>query len=243
MTKILKEAVIYARFSPRPGGAKCESIEKQLDYARRFCALNDYSILAECADRAISGATRARPGLVQALRLACDAKASLVVYSLSRMARNTRDALEIADQLRSAGADMASVKENIDTRSPMGRFIFTLLASLAELERQQISARTSDAIKYRIASGLKQGGSPPYGYGIDPFDPKHERLILDPREQRVIREIMAMTESGMTPCGICKALNAAKTPARGKKWHHRTVQKIIHRTRNVKINIREEARS
>jgi DNA invertase Pin-like site-specific DNA recombinase len=140
-------AVIYARFSPRPNAEECESVEKQIERCRAYCAGHGYDVIAEFKDKDLSGGRADnRPGLQNAIARACRQKAILCVYSLSRLARCTRDAIDLAERLSAAGADLAVIQENVNTRSPMGRFIFTLFSALAQLEREQIGERTSTAM-------------------------------------------------------------------------------------------------
>ena len=75
-----------------------------------------------------------------------------MIYRLDRLARSTRDLLEIAEQLREAGAGLCSLGEPwADTTSPAGRMVLTIFAGIAEFERALIQERTG------------QGGQPPSG--------------------------------------------------------------------------------
>src|SRR5437879_6101246 len=94
-----------------------------------------------------------RPGLQRAIALACKHKAVLVVYKLDRLARNTRDALDVLERLPKSRADMASRIEQINSRSAMGKCFFTQRAGCAEREREQISARTSAAMRRYQSEG------------------------------------------------------------------------------------------
>ena len=123
------------------------SVEKQIERCRAYAAGHGYTVVAEHADKDLSGGRADnRPGLQKAIAEACRRQAVLVVYSLSRLARNTKDAIDLAERLNAAGADLAVIQENVNTRSPMGRFIFTLFSALAQLEREQIADRTSTAM-------------------------------------------------------------------------------------------------
>ena len=112
-------AVLYARFSPRPGAETCESVDKQLERCRAYCNGHAYDVVAQFSDKDLSG-SRAdnRPGLQRAIAAACRQRAVLCVYSLSRLARCTRDAIDLAERLNTAGADLAVIQENVNTRSP-----------------------------------------------------------------------------------------------------------------------------
>ena len=66
--------------------------------------------------------------MAAALDQTCDCGGVLVVYSLSRLARSTRDAIEITERLEQSGADLVSITERIDTTTGIGRFFFTAIA-------------------------------------------------------------------------------------------------------------------
>jgi hypothetical protein len=71
------------------------------------------------------------------------------------LARCTRDAIDLAASLSAAGADLAVIQENVNTRSPMGQFVFILFSALAELEREQVAERTSAAMLRHQAKGRR----------------------------------------------------------------------------------------
>jgi len=81
------------------------------------------------------------------------------------------------------------IQEDVNTRSPMGRFIFTLFSALAQLEREQIAERTSTAILRHQAKGrrMTRPDRCPYGWRPDPVNPV--RLVEDTDEQTVIVRI------------------------------------------------------
>ena len=66
---------------------------------------------------------------------------AVIVYKLDRLARKTRDSLEIVETLGSHGVQLISLSENIDTTTPHGKMFYTVLSSLAEMERDQIVGR------------------------------------------------------------------------------------------------------
>src|SRR5262249_28179568 len=136
----MPQAVLYARFSPRPNAGECDSVGKQLERCRAYSEGHGYMVFAQHYDKDLSGARAGtRPGLQRWVAAACKPKAVLVVYPLSRPARCTRDAIDLAASLSAAGADLAVIQENVNTRSPMGRFVFILFSALAELEREQVA--------------------------------------------------------------------------------------------------------
>jgi DNA invertase Pin-like site-specific DNA recombinase len=169
-----------------------------------------------------------RPALQRALDAVCREKGVLVVYSLSRLARSTRDAIDIMERLHGAGADLVSLTENIDTTTAMGKLFFRLMAALAEFERDIISERTSMAMAHKRARGEHCGGQAPYGWRVD-----GESLGMDADEQRVIGMIRYMAGNGNNPAVIARELNRLHVAARGSVWHAKSVSRILAATRRT----------
>jgi DNA invertase Pin-like site-specific DNA recombinase len=108
----------------------------------------------------VSGAKRDRPELAKLLR-ALEAGDVLVVSRLDRLARSTRDLLNIVDTVATAGAGFKSLKDTwADTTTPHGRLMLTVLGGLAEFERELIRARTGEGRKRAQARGVKFGRPP-----------------------------------------------------------------------------------
>jgi len=112
-----------------------------------------------------SGRNTARSELQRALNATCGAvpgitssSCVLVVTKLDRLARNTRDLLEIVDRINKAGAGLISLGEPwADTTSPAGRMVMTVLAGVAEFERARILERTSEGRALAKRNGVKFG--------------------------------------------------------------------------------------
>ena len=81
----------------------------------------------------------------------------VITESISRIARNTRDLLNIVDQLSGKGVEFVSLKENIDTSTPTGKFMLTVFAALAELERDSLLDRQREGIAIAKEKGVYQG--------------------------------------------------------------------------------------
>ncbi len=235
-------AVIYTRYSPRPNKCKpggepmgCESCEAQEELCRAACAVRGFVVIGVHCDRAISGKSReGRPGLMAALDQTKAARATFVAYSLSRWARSTIDAIQIAQELRGARCDLVAVKENIDTASPYGRFFYSVFAALAELEREIIVERTRESMLRHQRSGRRVGAPPtktPYGYEVDPNDPT--RMVPDPDEQIILKRIMAWANEGHGGKWIARQLDIQGVTCRlsNKPMDFRTIRRIIARGR------------
>ena len=235
------KAVVYARFSPRKNAADCESIETQIDFCTNYIMFQHWEVIGIHEDRAISGAKcDNRPGLISAIEEAIKNKAVLVVYSLSRLSRSTKDAIEISSRLEKARANLCSVTENIDTTTAMGSAFFQIIAVLAELERKQISERTRDAMKFHQSQGRRMSKIPPYGWQDDPDNPA--RMIPEDTELKIINRIVEYKNRGYTLRRIADtlALNNHKPRMVKKKiegvpflvagrWHHGLIRNILNR--------------
>ncbi len=233
-----QRCILYARYSPRPkvnrGGKyiECESIEVQLDRLRHWAKSLDIEIIAEYEDRELSGgSTEERIGLQRAMAHVCRERCILAVYSLSRLARCTVDAIQLSEALRRKGANLSSLNERIDTSNYMGRFFFRMIASLAEMERDQISERTSVAMKHHQRTGrlMTSPASVPFGQKIDVHNPG--RTLPDKVELEIIEHVMRMWKIGMGYRPIAAELDRLGYVRRGKSWisGHTTVKSIIDR--------------
>lgn len=233
--------VIYARFSPRKNPAESMSVETQLEYCRNWAKFHSLKVIGEYSDKNLSGARMDnRPGLQKALDYACKEKCMILVYSLSRLARSTAQTLQIGERLSKAGADLGAIKDKIDTTTSTGRFFFTILAALAQLEREQIAERTSDAMRSHQANGRRMSAIPPFGWVIDPNDPS--RIIEDEYQQKIIKRVLELKKLGFSLRKSCDELLADgyKPPPKQiikdgqlltveRTWSHSLIRYILQR--------------
>lgn len=229
------KAVIYCRVSDSRYAAESESCQTQEQLCRAWCESQQLTVVCCHSDKAISGAKADnRPGLQHAIHDACQHRAVLVVYSLSRFARNLRECLELVDTIHLKNADFASVKENFDTASPSGELIFHIFAALQEFERRQIAQRTRDAMLIHQANGRIMSERLPYGCMVDPSD--SSRMIPNPHEQKIMMRVASWRQQGYKLRAIAGRLNAggekfAARPVCGKpsKWTHGRVVFVLKR--------------
>ena len=85
---------------------------------------------------------------------------TVIVESISRFARNTRDLLDLVDQLTRKGVEFVSKKEAIDTTTPTGKFMLTVFGAVAELEREYTLQRQAEGIAIAKAQGIYKGRKP-----------------------------------------------------------------------------------
>jgi DNA invertase Pin-like site-specific DNA recombinase len=197
------KAIIYLRVSTAGQVEDGVSLEAQEHKARAWCELNDYEVKAVYTDAGISGKTvEKRQGLQDALKAVAKGDA-LIVYSLSRLARSTRDTIEISEKLSSKGVDLVSLSEKIDTTTAAGKMVFRMLAVLSEFERDQVSERTSAALQHKKAKG-ECVGEIQFGYQLSSDGVKLER---NETEQRAIELATRLKRQGLSLRKIAAALD------------------------------------
>lgn len=149
MESNIHTVLAYVRVSTEEQARDGISLDAQREKAAQWRDLNAPDAeIQTFADEGISGGSlKKRDGLEQALAAAQGPGVVLVVYSLSRLSRSTRDTLWIAERLEKAEAELVSLSERIDTTTAAGKMVFRMLAVLAEFERDQVSERTKAAMQ------------------------------------------------------------------------------------------------
>jgi len=144
---------IYARVS-----TKDQSCELQIRDLRAYCAARGFDLIREYVDVGQSGAKDSRPELNI---LMDDARKRqfdvIVVWRFDRFARSTKHLLTALEEFRSLGIQFISYQENVDTSTPLGQALFTIVSAVAQLERELIRERVSAGIRNARANGKKLG--------------------------------------------------------------------------------------
>lgn len=226
--EFLPKAVGYVRVSTADQVTDGVSLDAQQERIRAWCVGNGYELIGIEVDAGLSGGRADnRPGLQEAIRVSCKNRAALVVYSLSRLARSTKDMLGIADRLEHSHADLVSLTEKIDTTSAAGKMLFRILSVLAEFERDLISERTTAAMSHLRGQNRRISGQVPFGSVLG-----EDRSTLIPveREQRVIREMHELQHSGQSLNAIARHLNGRGIQSKtGTSWSAKTVRGVLLR--------------
>lgn len=126
--------------------------------ARQVELLTKYGVDKVFEDKK-SGKDKNRPGLQEMMSFIREGD-TVIVESISRLARSTKDLLSLVDQFREKNVEFVSLKESIDTTTPQGRFALTIFGALSELEREQIRERQAEGIAIAKAEGKYKGRKP-----------------------------------------------------------------------------------
>lgn len=126
--------------------------------ARQEVLMQELGVEKVFIDR-MSGKNTDRPQLKELMAFVRQGD-TVIVESISRFARNTKDLLELVEQLRGKGVEFVSRKEAIDTTTPTGKFMLTVFGAVAELEREYILQRQSEGIAIAKERGAYKGRRP-----------------------------------------------------------------------------------
>jgi len=149
-----RRAVLYSRVSTANG----QDPEMQSREIREYCLRRGWGLVGEYVDIGISGAKERRPQLD---RLIADAHKRrfevVVVWKFDRFARSVSHLLRALETFRALGVEFVSLSEQVDTSTPTGKMIFTVLGAVAELERSLIAERVRAGLRNARAKGKRLG--------------------------------------------------------------------------------------
>jgi DNA invertase Pin-like site-specific DNA recombinase len=163
----MKKAAIYVRVSTPD-----QHVESQLYDLRELAAQRGFEVVHEYEDRGVCGKKARRPGLDLLMADARRKKFSvLLVAAFDRIARSTRNFLQVIDELDSMGIEFISRRENVDTSGPMGRLFVTIISAIAELERSLVVDR--------VKSGMRRAKLEGRQIGRARLDVNREQVVFD----------------------------------------------------------------
>jgi site-specific DNA recombinase len=220
-------AIGYVRVSTTEQTVGGVSLDMQRAKITAYSALEEMELVGILADEGISGSSiHIRPGIQKVLELVRTKQIdAVIIYKLDRVCRNTIESLEIAKLMDRKGIGLHSIMEKLDTKSALGRFFFTLMASLAEMERGIVSERTTAAMERKREKCEPFNANPSYGYRIE-----NGRVIPDLQEQAIISRIRLLHAGGHTIWGIREILTTEGMLNRcGKPFGKTQIHNILQR--------------
>lgn len=242
-TALKQEKVIVIKAAEQPEAQKqwvaayCRVSSDSSDQLNSFMAqLNYYTTLISneekwtmadiYADEGLSGTSMEKRQDFQ--RLLSDCRKGrvdkILVKSISRFARNTKDCLETIRELKSMGVGVCFEEQGIDTSDMSGELLTAVFAAIAQKESESISANMRWSYKRRMESGTYVPTVLPYGYKR-----KDNRIVIDENCAEVIRRIFVSYLAGQSTDDIAAALSSDKIPRRygGTDWNSTAVRYIL----------------
>ncbi len=184
--------VIYARVSTEEQASEGYSIEAQKQLLYAYAKQRNIQIIDEYIDEGRSG--KSIDGRPQMQRLLKDSKNgefhAVITYKLDRLARKTRDSLEIVETLERHNVQLMSYSESIDTTTPGGKMFYTVMSSVAEMERATIIDRVKMGMNQRANQGMWNGGIV-LGYNV-----VNKELSVNEDEAKIVKEIFLLASKG-----------------------------------------------
>ncbi len=223
-------AVIYTRVSTDRQADEGYSLDEQERSCHERIDREGWTHVHTFPEAGVSGKLASRPQLDKLLSRLDDMDV-IVVYALDRLGRSTKNLLELWERCEAADVKLVFVRESIDTSTPAGRMMRTVLCAVAELEREQISDRTKSALAARRRSGEQVTGRAPYGATWT----DDKTLGENPSESAVIHRICRDHLAGQSQGKVARALNAEGVPTReGGRWTQARISEIL--SRRVVVN-------
>jgi len=190
----MKKVAIYVRVSTPD-----QHVESQLYDLRELAAQRGFDVVHEYEDRGVCGKKARRPGLDALMADARRKKFSVVlVAAFDRIARSTRNFLQIVDELDSLGIEFISRREGVATGDATGRLFVTIISAIAELERSLVIER--------VKSGMRRAKAEGKVIGRARLDVDREQIVTDRRSG------MSLTQVAKKHCisraSVCRLMKA-----------------------------------
>ena len=216
-------AVAYCRVSTREQAEHGSSLTAQENRLRSLAEAQGHALARFLVDDGYSAGTLRRPAMQQALAAIESGEVStLYVAKLDRLCRNLADLLAIVKLCEKQDVALVSASENIDTGSPAGRMMLSMLGAFAEFEKARISERIKDVFADRRERRKVYSGAVPFGYRRD-----RDSLTENDTEQSALATMREMHENGASYRQIAAWLNDRCVPSKGRTWYASSVKAVL----------------
>lgn len=205
----------YVRVSTLEQAESGLSIANQKERIVAWCAAVGHVLVDICTDAGVSSTVPPdeREGWRGAMKHLFDRRAEGVVFAaLDRVARSVLDVLTLSERFNERGWSFISIRDSLDTKSAVGRFTMTLLAGVAQLEREMIGDRTRAAMAQLKVQRRRFSGLIPFGFKLvetpveEANGEKRRDIVEEPVEQEIIRHAIAGVNSHLSNLQILKTL-------------------------------------
>lgn len=212
------------------------SLETQMTQLTKYCEANNINILARFEDAGISGAdTQNRPGL-QRMLAALQPGITVISVSVSRLSRNTVQLLNLVQSIKQQKADVILLDISMDTSTPLGNVMLTMLSCLGQFEREQTQSRVSNTLSL-LNEQNRLLHKPTWGYKRVKGE-----LVEKPEEQLVVEMIRSIVKNNpnVSINKITDTLNKKGFVNRKNKPLHQTTVLSIVKTFNIPVKLSQK---
>ena len=226
------KVVGYTRVSLDEQGERGVGLAAQRSAILAEVGARGWQLLEVFEDAGYSGRDCNRPALTAAMQMLrrCEAGA-LVVAKLDRLSRSILDFTSIMATARKQSWGIVALDLAVDTTTPAGEAMASVMATFAQYERRLIAQRTSDALRELRSQGRAYGPTP-FGYRRE-----GDRLIEHADEQRVLTRIQRRRKKGESYDRIARSLNGSGTAAKmGGRWHAMSVRSVLSTAEKLAAN-------
>jgi DNA invertase Pin-like site-specific DNA recombinase len=234
------KAVLYTRVSLVEMAKDGVSLPAQEEKLRAYCLSKGMEVAEVVVDAGVSGTVplERRMGgarLLSMLRTPVGknkGRLAVAAVRLDRLFRNARDALTHIDDWRKGGVGIHLLDLGLDTTTPAGALMVTVMAGVAQMERDVLADRTAAAMKH-LRDSRRLYNHPPLGYGAVEDRARNDgtmtyRLVAEEREMAVVRRIHSMRADGMSMGRIARALNEEGIIGKaGGRFYASTIQRVL----------------
>ena len=203
-------AIGYVRVSTSEQAESGAGLAAQRTAIEQTCHHREWHLLEVAEDAGLSGKNLKRPGLIAAIeRLEAGDASVLVVAKLDRLSRSLMDFAALMERSRQQGWALVALDLGVDTSTPHGEMIASVMASFAQYERRLIGLRTKDALAVKKAEGVRLGRPPVV-------------------EISVRRRIAELRDGGLTYRAIAAQLEyeGVAAPRGGTRWYDNSVRRL-----------------
>lgn len=220
------KTAIYIRVSTEEQAKEGYSIPGQLKKLKAFCISQGWEVEEVYADEGISAKDMERPDLKRMLKDIEEGKIECVlVYRLDRLTRSVLDLYKMLEIFEEHDCKFKSATEVYDTTSAMGRLFITLVAAMAQWERENMGERISFGYKEKVRQGKYPLSFAPIGYDLNK---EEEKLYINEEEAKTVRLIFDLYQN-KGGNRVARHLNERQIYTKsGNEWTDNTIMKIVN---------------
>ena len=199
--------------------------QQLIDYSNAF----GFTIHKHISDFGVSGSEFDRNGLKEIKDGIINKTFNqLIIYSISRLGRSMIETISLLNELNDNGINVISLKENLDLSTPSGKMISQIFSVLAEYELNNLRKLVSDNLQNKRDNGIK------YTKSVFGFDFHNRVMVVNEKEQKLIRKMFKMYESGSGYTEIANHLNKqGHTIKNGNQFSRSYVRNILQNKQKI----------